>query len=146
MSSQRCPQWRARQAHCAWLRRAATLLLAAWITTGCSEASRTSVFETALSPHGDYTLTAYVIEPWFPHGPHHIALELHDQKADTREQLLKTELAYDGVPFTKRNIGLRWTGERSAFMCLSATDRPDKGVQITLPRTGASRVVLRKGC
>ena len=87
--------------------------------------------------------TSDVIAPWFPHGPYHIALELHDQSTDTREQLLKTELAYDGVPFTKRNIGLRWTGERSAFMCLSATDRPDKGVQITLPRTGASRVELR---
>lgn len=113
---------------------------------GCSEAARTTVFESATSPHGEYTLTTSVVAPWFPHGPHFVSLELLKNQSGAREQLLKTELAYDGVPFTKRNINLRWTGERSAFLCLSATDRPDKGVQITLLRSGAARAELRTGC
>lgn len=123
-----------------------TLVWLLGLCTGCSEAARTTVFENTASPHGDYTLTTYVVAPWFPHGPHFVVLELRTKDATVREQLLKTELAYDGVPFTKKNISLRWTGERSAFLCLSATDRQDKGAQITLLQSGTARVVLRKGC
>ena len=124
----------------------AVVALLGLISAGCSESDRTTVFETAVSPHGDHTLITYVIEPWFPHGPYLIALELQHKKSDVREQLVKTALAYDGVPFTKKNISMRWTGERSAFMCLSATDRQDKGVQITILQSGTARVELRKGC
>ena len=53
----------------------ANLLLLGLLSAGCSEAERTTVFEIAASPHGDYALTTYVIEPWFPHGPHFIALD-----------------------------------------------------------------------
>lgn len=124
----------------------ATLAFAGMTITGCSEADRTRLFDAAKSPHGDYTLNAYVIDPWFPHGPHHVTLELQAQKTGAREQLLKTDLAHDGVPFTKRNIGLRWTGERAAFVCLSATDRPDKGIQITVSEAGVARTEMRTGC
>jgi hypothetical protein len=132
----------------AWVQRMRvfTLVWLLGLCIGCSEAARTTVFERAISPHGDYTLTTYVVAPWFPHGPHFVTLELLTQNGAAREQLLKTELAYDGVPFTKKNISLRWTGERAAFLCLSATDRQDKGAQITLLQNGAARVVLRKGC
>ena len=112
---------------------------------GCTEASRTQQFDVVISPHREYTLIAAVIEPWFPQGPYYVSLSL--QQGNAAPQLLvKTELAYDGVPFTKTNIGVRWTGDREAFACLRATDRPDKAVQIIVEGDHTVRTTLRTGC
>ncbi|MGD9601388.1 MAG: hypothetical protein AB7O21_09340 [Gammaproteobacteria bacterium] len=124
-------------------RRIAAICLAC---AGCAESERSTVFESLASPSGDFVLTATVIAPWFPQGPHQVALDLTAARTGERQPLLKSELAYDGVPFTRRNIAMRWTSERAAFVCLSATDRPDKGIQITVPPAGAARVEVRTGC
>ncbi len=121
-------------------------VLAALGLAACSEASRTTLFESLDSPAGDASLQAFVIEPWFPQGPHHVLLLLQDSKRDRTHQLARAELAYDGVPFTKLNINLRWTSERSALACLRATDRPDQGFQISLDDARNAKVTLRKGC
>ncbi len=122
------------------------LLLFALGLAGCSEAGRTHEFDVAESPSGQHRLIALVIEPWFPQGPHEVVLVLENLPAGDRQELLRTVLAYDGVPFTRRNIGLRWTSPRSAVVCLSATDRPDKGVRITVPETGPVLATLKEGC
>jgi len=124
----------------------AALLFASALLGGCSEAGRTSQFDVAEAPSGQHRLIALIIEPWFPQGPHEVVLVLESVADGTREELLRTELAYDGVPFTRRNIGLRWTSPRSAVVCLSATDRPDKGVRITVPETGPAVATLKEGC
>jgi hypothetical protein len=121
-------------------------LLITGVGCGCAERDRTQLFETVTSPGGEYALNAYVIEPWFPHGPHQVALDLKNLNTATEVRLLAAELAYDGVPFTKKNIGLRWTGDHSAVVCLSATDRPDKAVQISVDNSGTGRVEMRTGC
>ncbi len=122
------------------------LLLSMLGLAGCSEAGRTQEFDAADAPSGQHRLIALVIEPWFPQGPHEVVLVLETLPAGDRQELLRTELAYDGVPFTRRNIGLRWTSARSAVVCLSATDRPDKGVRISVPETGPALVTLKEGC
>ena len=117
------------------------------LLTGCSsEAERTSEFDHADSPAGTHRLLALTIEPRFPQGPHQVALEIEDLASHQRQRLLQTELAWDGVPFTRRNIALRWTTPRSAVMCLSATDRPDKAVRVTLDEQGQARAEMREGC
>lgn len=122
-------------------------LLMVVLLAGCSsEAERTSEFDRADSPQGTHRLLALIIEPRFPQGPHEVALEVEDLASHTRRRLLQTELAWDGVPFTRRNIALRWTTPRSAVMCLSATDRPDKAVRVTVGEDGEVRVEMREGC
>ena len=112
----------------------------------CSETDRSQVFDTITAPHGDYTLRAVVIEPWIPQGPYYVALDLTNTKLAVSQRLIKTKLAYDGVPFTKKNIGIRWTGDHAALACLRATDRPDQGVQITVRDDGTANAELRTGC
>lgn len=126
--------------------RVAIVVAGACLLAGCGEASRTTLFDSAAAPGGAHTLQAYVIEPWFPQGPHIVRLELARREGGPATRLLDTPLAWDGVPFTKKNIGLRWTGPRTALVCLSATDRPDQGVQITLEADGSAHAVLRDGC
>lgn len=122
-------------------------LLIAALLIGCSsEAERTAEFDHADSPQGTHRLLALIIEPRFPQGPHEVALEVEDLSSHTRRRLLQTELAWDGVPFTRRNIALRWTTPRSAVMCLSATDRPDKAVRVTVGEDGEVRAEMREGC
>lgn len=128
------------------LRAAAALLLILGLLAGCSEAGRTTEFGAADSPSGEHRLIALIVEPWFPQGPHEVVLVLERVPGGAREELLRTELAYDGVPFTERNIGLRWTSPQTAVVCLSATDRPDKGVRIAVPPGGAATAVLKEGC
>ena len=122
------------------------LLFALTLLTGCSEAGRTTEFDAAEAPSGEHRLIALIIEPWFPQGPHEVVLALESPPGGARQELLRTELAYDGVPFTRRNIGLRWTSARTAVVCLSATDRPDKGVRISVPEKGPAVMTLKEGC
>ena len=122
-------------------------LFMATLLVGCSsEAERTSEFDRADSPPGTHRLLALIIEPRFPQGPHEVALEVEDLVSHTRRRLLQTELAWDGVPFTRRNIALRWTTPRSAVMCLSATDRPDKAVRVSVEENGEVRAEMHEGC
>jgi hypothetical protein len=122
---------------------AAGLLL---VIVGCSETDRTQTFDTVLSPHGEFALIADVIDPWFPQGPHYVAIAVRMAPDAPPRRLVKTELAYDGVPFTRTNIGIRWTSDRTALVCLRATDRPDKGVLVTIEADGTPRAELRQGC
>jgi hypothetical protein len=120
--------------------------VAAELLVGCSETARTTLFDAAVAPDGAHTLSAYVIEPWFPQGPHVVRLAIAGPTGEAPTTLLDTPLAWDGVPFTKRNISLRWTGPHTALVCLSATDRPDRGVRIMIEADGSARAVLRQGC
>lgn len=124
----------------------AGLLFALTLLIGCSEAGRTTEFDVAEAPSGQHRLIALIIEPWFPQGPHEVVLVLESPPGGARQELLRTELAYDGVPFTRRNIALRWTSAQTAVVCLSATDRPDKGVRITVAETGPGVATLKEGC
>ncbi|MSR15703.1 MAG: hypothetical protein EXR86_14350 [Gammaproteobacteria bacterium] len=126
--------------------RAQLLATLALMLAGCAESNRTIVFDTVAAPRGDYTLVALVITPWFPQGPHQVALDLIQTADGGTERLIKTSLAYDGVPFTKQNIGLRWTADHSALVCLRATDRPDQGVQITVETGQPTKVQHRHRC
>ncbi len=113
---------------------------------GCAEADRASVFDAVSSPRGDYTLNAIVIEPWFPQGAYRVRLDLVHRVTGQTERLVTTNLAYDGVAFTRQNIGVRWTGDSTVLACLRATDRPDQGIQITLESGKAATVRHRTGC
>ncbi len=122
-----------------------SLLLALSLLVACGEADRESVFETLRSPRGDYVLIATVIEPWFPQGPHRVAIYVERGEGGERVRVAKAALAYDGVPFTKKNIGMRWIGAQEALVCLRATDRPDQGVRVTVHRD-TPKGELRPGC
>lgn len=139
-------RYASRARHVARVLPCAAVLAGAALVAGCGDAARTTLFDSAAAPDGAHTLNAYVIEPWFPQGPHRVRLTLESREGGDPIPLLETPLAWDGVPFTKRNIGLRWTGPRTALVCLSATDRPDQGVQITIDADGSARAVLRQGC
>ena len=124
--------------------RALALML---VLAGCSsEAERTSEFDHIDSPQGAYRLVALVITPRFPQGPHQVVLEVETLATHARQRVLQTELAWDGVPFTHRNIALRWTTPSSAVVCLSATDRPDKAVRIAVDNEGKALAELKDGC
>lgn len=124
--------------------RALALIL---VLAGCSsEAERTSEFDHVDSPQGAYRLVALVITPRFPQGPHQVVLEVETLATHARQRVLQTELAWDGVPFTHRNIALRWTTPSSAVVCLSATDRPDKAVRIAVDNEGKALAELKDGC
>lgn len=115
------------------------LLLAA-----CSSADREKVFETLASPTGRYTLTVTVIDPLFPQGPHQVAVYVKDTQSGENNRVAISELAYDGVPFTTKNIGSRWISERNALICLRGTDRPDKGIRVMLKDKPVAEI--RTGC
>lgn len=127
-------------------KRVGTWVLTTALLAACAEADRSQIFDTVTSPHGDYILNAIVIEPWIPQGPYFVALDLTSTKNATPQRLIKTELAYDGVPFTRKNIGVRWTADYTALVCLRASDRPDQGVQITVHGDGTAVAQLRTGC
>ena len=111
----------------------------------CSEQNRATDFESLIAPGGDAVLTTTVVAPWFPQGPHQVVIYIQPNATAPRIEVARTELAYDGVPFTQRNIGMRWIGATDALVCLRATDRPDRSVHVNVrhqPPTGE----LRDGC
>src|SRR5512137_368526 len=81
------------------------------LLTACSEADRATDFASLTAPRGDYVLTATVIAPWFPEGPHQVVVSVQLDAKSPRIELARTSLAYDGVPFTRQNIGMRWTSD-----------------------------------
>jgi hypothetical protein len=103
-----------------------------------------SDFEVAESPDGKYTLIVTVIVPDFPHASHKVRTYITSEGAQTRQLLTETPLANDGVPFTTRNIGLRWTSATTALVCLRPTDLPDQGIRIDV--SGDPSAQIKPGC
>ena len=108
---------------------------------GCAQTE--NEFDRKRSPHGEADLIVTVAEPFLPHGKFKIFIYIA-LKGGTPEQLLATTMENDGVPFTKKNIGLRWTSSTQALVCLRPTDLPDKGVFVTLNDKPTAEI--RTGC
>lgn len=121
------------------------LMLALAAVGACSEADRAQDFASLAGP-GGAVLTTTVVEPWFPQGPHQVVVYIQAAADAPRVEVARAKLAYDGVPFTKGNINMSWTGARSAVVCLRATDRPDRSVHVSLGEGGAPSADLRDGC
>ena len=115
------------------------------LLTACAEADRAQDFASLPSPGGGHLLTATVVEPWFPQGPWQVVIYVQSGADAPRLEVARAKLAYDGVPFTRHNIGMRWTAERTALVCLRAADRPDKSVFVDV-RGATPTGELRDGC
>ena len=110
-------------------------------TIACTQVE--TEFDRKRSPLGEADLIVTVTEPLLPHGKHTIAIYL--AKVDEQAvKLLETKMENDGVPFTKKNIGLRWTGPTQALVCLRPTDLADSAVVVQLG--SPSTAELRDGC
>jgi len=123
----------------------ALLVMLAGLGVACSEAERATDFASLTAPGGRYVLTTAVIAPWFPQGPHQVVVYVQLEAQSPRIELARTSLAYDGVPFTRHNIGMRWTSDDEALVCLRATDRPDKSIHVNMRRQPPSGE-LQDGC
>ena len=102
-----------------------------------------SEFDRKRSPNGEAELIVNVSEPLLPHGKYKILVYLAVQGGKPNK-LLETSMENDGVPFTKKNIGLRWTSPKQALVCLRPTDLADEAVVVTL--ADPPRAELRPGC
>ena len=103
-----------------------------------------SDFESIESPDGKFTLIVTVTEPAVPHALHKVTAYIQAAGSSTRQMLLESPLANDGVPFTTRNIGVRWTGVTAALVCLRPTDLPDQGIRIDV--SGTPSAEIKSGC
>ena len=108
---------------------------------GCAQTE--SEFDRKRSPHGEADLIVNVAEPILPHGKHKIVIYLAMQGAEPFK-LIETTMENDGVPFTKKNIGLRWTSATRALVCLRPTDLADQGIVVNLSDPPTAE--LRPGC
>jgi hypothetical protein len=116
-----------------------SILLAAVI--GCSQVE--SEFDRKRSPHGEADLIVTVAESALPHGKFKIFVYIAIN-GGVPEQIAATTMENDGVPFTKKNIGLRWTSAKQALVCLRPTDLADRGVFVTLGDKPSAEI--RTGC
>ena len=121
------------------------LLLSACLLVACDQAGREQDFEALGSPRGDLILITTVIAPWLPLGQHRVAVYLQVGREAARQRLASTELAYDGVPFTRQNIAMRWVADDEALVCLRASDRPDKSFHVKVEGEQAT-ARLAPGC
>ncbi|MGR8921807.1 MAG: hypothetical protein ACU85V_19515 [Gammaproteobacteria bacterium] len=96
---------------------------------GCGAAPE-SPFSAITSPDGSYTLRVTVAEPRLGQGKHRVNLYLDGPGGVAASPLYSATLENDGVPFTTRNIAVRWVAAGEALVCLRATDLPDHGVRI----------------
>lgn len=119
--------------------------LAAALGVGCSEAARETEFARVSAPKGEWQIITTVIEPWAPQGPHFVVVYAQLGAQGERLRVGRAELAYDGIPFSRHNINLRWTSDTEALVCLRASDRPDQSVHVNI-RSAVATGVLRKGC
>lgn len=103
-----------------------------------------SDFEAVESPDGKYTLIVTVTEPGLPHALHKVTAYIEARGSGTRQMLLEAPLANDGVPFTARNIGVRWISATSALVCLRPTDLPDHGIRVDV--SGTPSAEIKPGC
>lgn len=117
----------------------ATLAL---VLTACGGTE--SDFETVASPAGEFRLAVTVTVPALPHARHTVTVYLERAGSSERERLIETKLANDGVPFTDRNIGIRWIGPGTALICLRPTDLADRGIRVNV--NGTPKAVIKPGC
>lgn len=110
--------------------------------SGCGGAERD--FNISQSPDGRFELVVTVTEPALPHARHRVAVYVQKSGSPSRNKLLETKLANDGVPFTDRNIGVRWTSAISALVCLRPTDLPDRGIRINVEELPTA--TIKTGC
>jgi len=110
--------------------------------TGCGGTE--SDFEIAPSPDGRYNLVVTVTVPALPYARHIVTVYLTTAGDDARRRLIETKLANDGVPFTDKNIGVRWIGKTSALVCLRPTDLADQGIRINV--AGEPSAEIKPGC
>ena len=113
-----------RQPHWTWC--AAFVLL-----TACG-AGDERVFDEYESPDGAWTLRVTVAESRMPHGQFHVGAYLIKRGETAGPKILDEKLANDGVPFTAKNVAVRWTSAGKVLMCLRATDLPDRGLRIEI--------------
>lgn len=132
------------QSRCKGVRRWPLLGLLLMNLVGCAEQDRESLFAELPAPAGHYTLIATVVEPWFPQGPHQVLIYVAREQS-AKVEVARSALAYDGVPFTERNIGMRWVSDDEALVCLRATDRPDRSIHVNV-RHDPPQGALRDGC
>ncbi|MEM7465735.1 MAG: hypothetical protein AAF387_02495 [Pseudomonadota bacterium] len=118
-----------------------TLSLIVSLLISCSQPE--TEFDRKRSPHGEADLIVNVAEPILPHGKHKILIYVALNGGDAIK-VLETTMENDGVPFTKKNIGLRWTSTSRALVCLRPTDLADQGVVVTLGEPPSAE--LRPGC
>ena len=112
------------------------------LLSGCSGTE--TDFETVASPGGEFRLVVTVTVPALPHARHTVTAYLEREGPNGREKLIETKLANDGVPFTDRNIGIRWTGRTTALICLRPTDLADRGIRVDV--SGTPTAVIKPGC
>ncbi len=103
-----------------------------------------SDFESVESPNGKFVLIVTVTEPALPHALHKVTAYVEATGSGIREKLLESPLANDGVPFTAKNIGVRWTSATTALVCLRPTDMADHGIRIDV--SGTPSAELKPGC
>jgi len=120
----------------------AGLVMCLVLVAGCGGTE--SDFESAESPDGKYTIIVTVVVPNFPHASYKVRAYITSGGGETRQLLAETPLANDGVPFTARNIGLRWTSATTALVCLRPTDLPDQGIRINV--SGEPSAQIKPGC
>ena len=103
-----------------------------------------SDFESLESPDGKNRLIVTVTEPALPHALHKVTAYIEASGSGIRQKLLESPLANDGVPFSAKNIGVRWTSATTALVCLRPTDMADLGMRIDV--SGTPSAELKPGC
>ena len=103
-----------------------------------------SDFASVESPDGKFVLIVTVTVPALPHALHKVTAYVEASGSGTRQKLLESPLANDGVPFTAKNIGVRWTSPTTALVCLRPTDLADHGIRIDV--SGTPSAELKPGC
>ena len=103
-----------------------------------------SDFQVVDSPDAKFMLVVTVTEPAMPHALHKVTVYIRARDSDIREKLLESPLANDGVPFTAKNIGARWTSRTTALVCLRPTDLADHGIRVEV--SGVPSAELKPGC
>ena len=99
---------------------------------GCSLGEET-LFQEYPSPDGLYNMRVTVTEPRMPLGPLYVTVYLiKTSETEEAKKIFHSKLENDGVPFTATNIAVRWMSQKTALVCLRATDLPDHGIYIEL--------------
>ena len=125
--------------------RSVLLAASAALLVACGNAGREQDFEALGSPRGDLVLVTTVIAPRLPFGPHRVAIYLQVGRDAVRQRLGSAELAYEGVPYTRQNIAMRWVADDEALVCLRASDRPDRSFHVKVEGEQAT-AKLAPGC
>lgn len=92
-----------------------------------------NLFEEYPSPDGLYNMRVTITESRMPQGPSYVGVYLTKTSSDELpEKVFYSKLENDGIPFTATNIAVRWMSQKTALVCLRATDLPDHGVYIEI--------------